>query len=144
MICCLFGIKPLPETIYCQLESEKSTSLKFKARYELFLSRECTWNCYLLLLFPAWNIYTSIYVYSIPLTSSSLKIILYRFCYIFCSFIHVDFIYNILVYCIGLLPNVWLPSTNETSIRMSIVLWRTIDVIQCRFIINIIWSKIFK
>ena len=53
MACCLFGTKPLPETMltYCQLDSWEHISVKFESEFYHFHSRKCSWKCRL----PKWR-----------------------------------------------------------------------------------------
>ena len=53
MACCLFGTKPLPETMLpvCQLNPWEQISMKFLSEFYHFHSRKCIWKCCL----PQWR-----------------------------------------------------------------------------------------
>ena len=53
MACRLFGAKPLsePMLVYCQLNLQEQTSVKFESEFYHFHSKQCIWNCRL----PKWR-----------------------------------------------------------------------------------------
>ena len=50
MTCCLFGVKPLSESVlpYCQLDLKEHISVKLDSKFKSFHSGKCTWKCHLL------------------------------------------------------------------------------------------------
>ena len=47
MACRLVGAKPSlkPMLVYCQLDHQEQTSMKFESKYKIFHSRKCIWKC---------------------------------------------------------------------------------------------------